>query len=76
MQSPDQSINDLSAKTSMQRDWHETEILERIQPGLVHKNIDMWTKNWKYGILDPKQEIGSSILNKGKVSTASLHYII
>ena len=28
----------------MQREQSETEILKRLQPGLVHKNIFMWTK--------------------------------
>ena len=38
----------------MERDQHETALLKRLKPGLVHKNIFMRTKKLEVGNLRPK----------------------
>ena len=49
----------------MLRQRQETEILKRLQAGLVYKNIFIRTKNWKLEACDPKRVIGSSALKLG-----------
>ena len=37
-----------------QREWHKTELLKRLQPGLVHKNVFLMIRNCKEESHDPQ----------------------
>ena len=49
----------------MRREWHETEIFKRLQPGLDHKNIFMRTKTGSKKSREQKWVAAMSILNEG-----------
>ena len=52
--------------TSIQREQNITEILQILQPGLVHRNVILITKTGSKNLVTHKQVFGFLVLNKHK----------